>query len=371
MNNRSRAVAVLLAGLAIAASCLAEGATAAADRQMADGSVAWMARVLQVPTTPDIDPPLRDAMAGLVREHVERLRTLVPAWIAEERARQGVGLKPGTLDRAIHNRVVNELALWRLESPGADYDAALARALLRPGICDRPPRDNYMGTLMTWFQAVPAADRPVLLAGERTLLAHWGTHRDALAPPPERSLSEEAADEIARLRSGRTVPDVAMPPLLADAAFKGQLAHDGSDVECALQQWGLARALHRGDPPTAALVSWRYATMKTAEDWSQRLPGADKNADPAAYPPVASMWEVTGWVEVRVTLDAGGRFASARVTGRQLVVPGVTDNPPVAFETLLDAASIAGAPRQFKPVVPPADGSAPKPVALRLNWKLQ
>jgi hypothetical protein len=375
-NNISSAAALAIAWALATPAQAAEApapaaSTAAADRQLVDGYLGWMAKVFAVPAGADVDTSLREAMTTMVDEHLARLRRLLPAWIAEERARAKAPLANGDLNRAIHNRVVNELALWRLESPGAGYDAVLTRAILHPGICDRPPRDSYLGVLMVWLQAAPPADRPTLLSGERTLLERWGTRRGELPPRPSKSLSEDESEAIARLRSGAAAPDVPMPPVLANAASKGEAIPEMADVDCALHQWGLARALRRGDAPAVALQSWRYATIRTATDWSAPPPPSAAKRDPAGYPPVAQAWAVTGSIDVQVQPDTQGRFASARIAGRHLVVPGVTDNPPVAFETLFDGATIAGAPMRFKAVAPHPDGSPLGPVTLRVEWKLQ
>jgi len=377
MNFKNRVVATIVAGFAVAGPSVAASVTAlhgpasAADRQLGEAYVGWIAKVFEVPMTPDVDAPLRDALTIMVNAHLDHLRILLPKWIAEERARGGSVLPPGDLSRAIHNRIVNELALWRIESPGADYDAVLIRAILRPGICNLPVRGSYLGELTTWFQAVPPADRPILLAGERALLEHWGTRREPLPPRPDPSLADDEASEIARLRSGKAVPDVAMPPFLANSVFKGEVVNSSTDAQCALHQWGLARALHRGDSARAALLSWRYAMMKTASDWSSPAPIEAAKRDAAAYPLVARQWAIAGWVDLRVVRDPQGHFASASIANRHIVVPGVADNPPVAFETLFDDASIAGAPLRFKSIDSRADGTASNAVTMRINWNLQ
>ena len=339
----------------------------AQDRALADAYVDWMARVFLVPDTPDIDAPLREAMTSLVTEHLARLDRLIPAWIAEERAHRDTPITSAALNRAVHNRLANEIALWRLESPGPAYDAALLRALLKPGLCNLPVRTSYLGVLMVWLQAVPPADRATVLDGERTLLAHWGQPRAALPPRPAKALSVDEEEAIARLRSGQAEPDPAMPPILADSVFKGKLAPAFDAVNCALHQWGLAQALHRGDPPAVALAAWRYQTLRTATDWSS-APTTPRG--PTDYPTVALSDGVSGAVDLRVTTDAQGRFASAVVARRTLVVPGVTDNAPVAFETLFDKASLAQAAVQFKPVQPAADGSPVKTATIRISWRL-
>ena len=377
MTRHRLAAACVAAVLGIASSAAPAASAAAAPpvnaaayREFTDGFVGWAAKILAVPTTPDIDAPLRDAMSQLVNEHLVRLRKLLPAWIADERARAAKPLTNDALGRAIRNRFFNEIALWRLESPGADYDAVLTRAILRPGVCKRPARDSYMGALMAWMQAVPPAGRATLLAGERTLFSHWGQPRNALPARPAKSLGDDENDTIVQLRSGAAAPDVAMPPMVANSVFKGEIESQGDDFNCALHQWGLAHALHRGDAPATALAAWRYTMLRTSAGWSNPPPSAAA-ADATTYPWAAASAGASAVIEVRVTPDAQGHFGSGRIAGRHLTVPGVVDNPPVAFETLFDAASLAQAARQFKPAPAPADATPPKPVMMHIDWTLQ
>ena len=46
--------------------------------------------------------------------------------------------------------------------------------------------------------------------------------------------------------------------------------------------------------------------------------------------------------------DAEGKFLKAHVVSRKITVPGVYDNPPIAFESLLDAASLDYAEKRHK-----------------------
>jgi len=379
MDHRIWSAAALAVAGALAAPAHAAGAstpqaaasTDAADTRLAQSFKGWMDKVFAVPDTPDIDPPLREAVAALAKEHLARLGTLLPAWIAEERAQAGPAATDVDIGRAIHNRLVNEIALWRLESPGPGYDAILMHAILRPGLCDLPERDSYLGVLVSWFQAVPPADRPALLAGERTLLAHWGTPRAGLAPAPAKSLLEDEAETIARLRSGAAAPDAPMPPVLADTLFKDEAGEPWNGLSCARHQWGLAHALRRGEPAPLALAAWRYAMIRTSSDWAPPPPAGAKARAPTDFPRVAQHDGVSGSVAVRVTVDAQGRFGSAAIADRRLVVPGVRDNPPVAFARVFDAASLAMAPGRFKAVPPHADGSPLAPVMMRIEWKLE
>jgi hypothetical protein len=265
---------------------------------------------------------------------------------------------------------MNEIALWRLESPGAAYDAVLTRALLKPALCDMPARESYLGVLVTAMQAAPAKDRATLLAGERELLSHWGQARVGLPARPVHSLADDETALIARLAAGDATPEVPMPPVLANAAFKGELSSPTSDVTCALHQWGLAQALRLPGTTATALAAWRYATLRTVDDWSS--PTRDDATHQAwDYPRAAAANGVSGEIRVEVTQDAQGHYVSGRVLERHLEVPGVGSDPPVAFETIFDRASLARAPREVKLSPPSADGTPPKPITLAVRWTLQ
>jgi hypothetical protein len=224
---------------------------------------------------------------------------------------------------------------------------------------------------MTWLQAVPPAGRPTVLAGERTLLAHWGQPRTGLPPCPARSLSEDEEEAIAHLQAGDATPDLALAPVVATAVFAAERQAMHPDTRCALHQWGLARELHRGDPPVAALAAWRHQMLMTAPDWSdQRAQTPAEVLVANGWPPAALQGGVHAAIDVRVVTDAQGRFATGKVSARRLTVPGVVDQPPVAFETLFDAASVAKAAVQFKPVPPPA-GKTSGLAVIQINWSLQ
>lgn len=371
MDNKIWSAAALAVACAFATPARAnELPSAAADRQLTAAFMGWMDKVFAVPAAPDIDPALRDAVAAMSRQHLERLRTLIPAWIAEERARAGSASTDMAIIRPLHNRLVNELALWRLESPGAEYDAILMRAIQSAGTCEPRARDSYLGMLMSSFEAVPPADRATFLAGERALLAHWGTPRTGLTPPPAKSLDDDAAEAIARLRSGAEPPDASMPAALASGVMSGAGTAASASLACARHQWGLARALRRGDSPAQALNAWRYASIRTAVDWAVPPPAGTPPRAVNDFPFVAERDGVAGWVNVRVSADAQGRFASAAIADRHVSVPGVRDNPPVAFATLFDGASLATAPLRFKPAQPRIDGGPASPVTMKIEWTL-
>lgn len=376
MNARAIAAACLAATLGTASAAAPSAKPVAAespaeraalDRAIVDADVSWAARILAVPATPDVDPALRSALVTMTGDHLARLRQMLPRWLAEERAHGPGPLSRHDLERRINNRFVNEIALWRLESPGPEYDAVYLRAILHPAVCQSHARDSYMGLLVDLMATVPAADRATLLAGERTLLARWGQARTGLPARPALSLAEREDALIARLRSGDAVPEAPMPPALADSAFKGELVPGTSDIQCALHQWGLAQAL-RHETPVSALVAWRYATLHTAAEWYPQPP---KDAKPTDYPPAATFGLVTGTTIVEATRDASGRYQSGRVVERRIDAPGVRDNPPVAFETIFDAPSLLMAPQRANLPAVPEGGKPPPPFKMAFQWKLQ
>lgn len=371
MNRRP--LAALSAALVLFAADAAGAVEAPppGDRELAAEAVKWMGEVFAVPDSPDLDAGLRDAMSKLAAEHLARLARQLPAWLAETRQRAGPQVTRGELVRQTRNRLLNEIALWRLDSPGAAYDAVWLKAVLKPAACYSAGRNSYLGRVMTWLQAVPLADRATALAGERELLSRWGQPRTHLAARPARSLSDDEDAAIARLQAGLAAPDVPMPPVVAARAFAAERQAVHGYEQCALHQWGLAHALSRGDSPATGLAAWRYAMLMTADDWSDRPPATSAEVQAAdGWPPVALASGLHGTITVRVTTDAQGRFASGEIVERRLTVPGVTGEPAVAYETLLDTATLAKAAATFKPVALP-EGRASGVVDLHMNWTLK
>ena len=93
-------------------------------------------RSLGLPDDMVLDPALRDSVATLVRTHLATVRSLTPAWIAEERATaknptlRGVGLAD-----ALFLRTINEMAIVSVETAGPAHDAAWLKAALAPNAC--------------------------------------------------------------------------------------------------------------------------------------------------------------------------------------------------------------------------------------------
>jgi hypothetical protein len=332
---------VILAGLVwLAGSFAAQGQTLQdVDKTIAAEAMQWMDAVFAVAPEATIDAPLRAAAEDLARAHKARLPALIDAWLAQERAAGGPELKPDALRRQLLSRLTNELALWRLREGGKSFEDAWLAALAQPRLCQGQGGHTYYTDLVLLWQGVPEAHRPALLAAERRLLEGWAV--DPPQPPPRPAL--DLRDTLRRAMAD--APGAAAPPMPPIVAMN--LLRRGADdeqlhraVRCAGFQWALQQTLAAdGTPPAQAWLAWRYAMLPTADFWFSQ---PERDAKGGDYPPVAQRLSVEGAVTVELTArdsaDAAAPFA--RIASRNITVPGVRGVRPVAFETLLDAASL-------------------------------
>lgn len=312
------------------------------------------ANEFQLPAELVLDPELRESAAQLAREHAARLRVLLPDWIAEER---GVAKDPllrgPRLYQAIFARAINELAIQSVESAGPAHDQAWLKAALAPNAC-RVVYGVPFARRVAMIQAAPVEARPALLAGEKELLSRWGTKRQALAPRPSTAELAEADHAITRLREGLPVTAAPMSPALAWELFALSRKPGKPNVweRCVRSQWWLQSQLGDGKTdPSKALAIYRYSRLADVANYVppgyQAAPAAV--AGKPAHPRVASFYGVQGTIVMLVDTDEGGHAFKADVFEREIKVPGVRDNPPLAFETLLDDASTAFALQRTYP----------------------
>ncbi len=304
-----------------------------------------------------LDDALRQAATQIAAEHVAHASKLWPIWIAQERVQaQNPELQGHGLVLALFVRAINELTILSIESLGPAQDAIWLKAVLAPRACSLLPESPF-ATRIAMIQAAAPADRPALLAVERELLSHWGTKRLNLPKRPSAADSHAADQAIAKLRSGLAISAEPMTPNLAQQVFSQVRAPGPINRwdQCAKSQWWLASQVHGGKvDPAAALSNFRYATMKPVQDFApaglvQKAAAASPRAAQAAYPPVAAYFGAEGTTGVQVDVDVNGQFVGAQVLARKVVVPGVRDNPPVAFETLFDEAALQDAQRAKLP----------------------
>ncbi|WGG49881.1 hypothetical protein [Rugamonas sp. DEMB1] len=349
---------------------------AAQDQEIVGSMLEWNKYIFNLPSNLALDPPLRQAANQIAQEHLARVRTLAPVWIAQERAVAG---NPGLLSRApsqsLNFRSINELAIWSVESGGPAQDEAWLKAALAPASCNAPS-SAYFAQRIAMIQAAPLDSRPALLAGERELLSRWGTKRQHLPPRPTTQELDAADHAIARMRAGLPVVAEPMAPALARRLFDrdrkpGQSTGSNRWHKCAKSQWWLASQLASGKiDKMTALTLYRYSTMADARDYApasvvQEGATARPNEEQPAYPPVAALFNVEGSTTVEAHTDDQGKFLKAQVVSRKITVPGVYDNAPIAFESLLDAASLDYAEKRKK--YPPGNNST---VRFELQWHL-
>jgi hypothetical protein len=164
-----------------------------------------------------------------------------------------------------------------------------------------------------------------------------------------------------------------MSAFLAAQVFAREHKPTQLDVwgQCAKSQWWLASQLDHGNTDrTQAVTLYRYSRMLDAQafvpaDVAQKLAAKLASGDKSGYSPVATYFQVEGVTAIEVEIDDQGKFIRAEVVSRKLKVPGVRDNPPIAFETLLDAAALdyAEKGRSY-----PSDKG--KSLKFEMNWRL-
>lgn len=328
------------------------------DTELVNRVVDWNQSSLKLPEEMTLDQSLRDSAAQLVRAQAERWRTLITAWISEERAAaKSPNVKSADLAQALYRRSINEMAIWSVESVGPAHDEAWLKAALAPTACSsRYPM--YFARRIAMIQAAPMDVRPDLMAAEMELLSRWGTPRPGLAARPAAVELLAADNAITRLREGLPVRAAPVTPFLARKVFARDRKPGKPDrwEQCAKAQWWLQSQLADSNTGrTQALTIYRYSTMLDANDF---VPvGFKPKSEPTlraegkpVYPRAASYFHVEGSTTLKVGTDGQGNALGVEVIARQIRVPGVRDNRPLAFEALLDDAALEFARQRSYPV---------------------
>jgi hypothetical protein len=295
-----------------------------------------------------LDADARKAATEIGKAHLERVRTLLPQWIEQERAVAGnPGLRGWTLSQSLYFRVVNEMAIWSIESAGPANDEAWIKAALTPKACYFIPQYVFARRI-AMIQAAPIEVRATLLEGERQLLSRWGSKRENLPERPSAAQFRAADHVITRLRVGLPTDALPMPAYLAGQLLTRDQKSQLNDLgQCAKSQWWLASQLEHGNTDRRqALTLYLYSRMDDAQQTfvppgiTQQMVAKLATGDKSGYSPVATHFHVEGVTVIETELDDQGKFIRAEVVSRKLKVPGVRDNPPIAFETMLDAAAL-------------------------------
>jgi hypothetical protein len=340
---------------------------AQATEQLSDDRIVaelmgWMRAVFTLSPSTPLDPEVRAAASQMAQEHLERLPALFRTWLADPP-------DGATMSRSqqLHARAANELAVWRLQSAGPAHDSALLATMEQPNACRQVDLgESYFERLVLMWQSAPDEQRPTLLASEKMLLERWGLPVE-LPPRPVPSATDALGHAIERLQTAGVRGAVPMTPVVATTLLKEGTPWRALTQRngCAALQWWLrselATAAGKRD---AALLTWRYAMMPAADLWFPETASEAKKAKESEYPTFARRWQVEGRITVEVGPDRDGTASASRIVARDVTIPGIRGNRPVAFETALDHASLARAD---------ALGNAAHAAGRRVEfaWKLQ
>ena len=290
-----------------------------------------------------IEPEVRRAAQALAEQALPRIRATLATWLEEER-----GLAPSaTLQQhlaSVWARAVNEMALWQLDSAGPAHDLRRQRAMAHPRSCEvRAKRRTLFDELARVWQSVPASERAAHFEDETQLLNRWGAPRQMVPARPVPSIEERAWKLIERyLVTGQPLPIPLTPVLSWQVHSEDDVSklREDRDLDCAWRQWLMQLDLLQqpGGIPAEQWLAYRFSVAPVAQAWSG---WPEERADLSKeYPTLAQRYGVEGDVTVEVALDAQGRQLERAVVKRAVVVPGIRGQRPVAFETLLDAASL-------------------------------
>jgi hypothetical protein len=322
-----------------------------------------------------VDADLRESVQAMVTAEMPRMRKLVQSWLDEELAKapqEGRGRVPWR----VWARLVNEMALWQLDRDGPAHEHLLQQAFLQPGACEwTDTTTSYLALLLQVWRQVPLAKRSELLTSELTLLRRWGLPRALVAAPPQPSSYDMAVQVSGDLLAGRAVPTRAMPPMLAWRLLgEEKLPESAADrhTRCLMDQWMLAMDMQQGAASIseAAARRHRFGRMPTADVWMNGRSNAA--AAPTEYPELARWLEIEGSIMVQFTLNARGLLQSSKVVKREITMPGVGAQRPVAMEMMLDEASLVRA-AAMKHAVPEPESLQQGMVvkSVTFNWKLK
>jgi hypothetical protein len=358
----------------------ARAASAAASQDAASSMAAqlmqWTRNLLALSPGLDVSPSTRSAIEAMARDHLARMEPVYRQWVGEERARLGKAATEGQVYLATVARFHDEVARWRLLPAGAAHDNPMRAAALKPAVCRKG--QTPMDAIAAAIDEVPDSQRAAVLAGERAMLARWGTSDSADLPPrPIPSARDEERSLLERLRRGEAIDASPLPPVVAGFAFMTDPSGAQAQARCALDQWWLANALRRpGANTDDVYLRFAYAGVLEAFTRDQPIPLLDTDEGPDGYPVIAQKVGLEGVIRVEIDTDAAGRFLRGRVIHRDLKASSLREgHRPLAYETLLDDASLARARTSWKPASPAAGSPAsapPKTVAkIDILWRLK
>lgn len=358
------------AGCAAASSAGSGPGGAATETEIAASTASVLRAFTDVFTAPadlPLQPAMRQEAQRIGQAHVEQMRTWVAGWPAQIRAALPAGavLSRAHLDQAMWSRFYNEITAWRLAAGAPGSGTVVAQADTLPmHACRDLTHLGPWSELLVLAQALPPERRAQAMQAELQVLQRWGRWP---APPPIPPVSLD--DQTRSLFADPPEKSPPMAPALAAVLFTTQPAPLSPRQRCLARQWRLQAALAAGLPKDAVWAAFVYASSPKADAWSAAPAGTA--ADEGDYPTLARRFVVVGTVLVEVQVDAQGRILGSRIANRSLTAMEQAGVRPLAFETLLDEASLKRAARVAQ--APPPAADLKNGVALRrleLVWRL-
>jgi hypothetical protein len=341
--------------------------------------------VFALPEGLPVDAGLRADALTLVRQQRQALAQRLQQQAAAD-ARVGEPDDKGVpFPSLVFSRALEAASRWAVDTAGAWHRAWLAQQATSAWQCVAGSEVLAGFARRVWMiHRLPAGQRAAALADEAATMARYGelpAQGDARVPPlptlllPEPLRGADAASPPTPSASTARTP---LPPAAAYALWRKDARADApaTDLVCGMAQWWFKEQMRSASVPESQaldelLYAWRPGPTHFfgGRDATRRNPPGDA----AAYPPVATRFEVQGTVTVEIQLDAKAAVVSTRIAQRRLDVPGLAAGAPSwAFADVFDHASQARARAMSHRVPEPNElkaGLATRRLAF--VWKLQ
>lgn len=335
------------------------------DKAALEQPLKLQARLFELPETLKLSAGHRALAEAALKVQRERAAAAWPAWrdAGTERASEGSAQAGTDVQRVAQHlsaRVLNEAALWLADAQPHASDALWIAALQRGGVCQGLVGNEPAARIAALIEALPADQRAAAWAGESARLSRWGQATRSVLPPAERTLEDQL---LAALQAPALAKTVAAMPQALRAAVQAPgwtPAAQGAAQRCELLRWWSQEQVRLKQlGPRQAMLAWRTALAPRSGDYllADVPRSGDAALDKGGFPHIAHRLELTGRVVVEQDLDASGKVVRGFVQRRELRAAGLGDQPPLALEHELDAATlqrVAAMPAQ-----------APEPAALR------
>lgn len=219
-------------------------------------------------------------------------------------------------------------------------------------------------------QSKPLSDQRSLAVASflRVTIERIGLEDRVLAPPKsdfDTLMSALAIQSIARPDGDEPLPPSVQRLLRATGGAPD--AKRAEEAGCELQKWLLRRAARDPSRYRTELDALAYDVAASTHDQLAQLLPAD-TADSSDYPGVARLFGIEGLTEVEVELDAENRPENVTILRRDIKVPGLLGEPPLAFERVFDAKTIEHASQRTYP--PRPAGRQTWNVRYEIEWQL-